>query len=275
MPSSLTRPCNRSVYAASANSIQIKVCADSDEEEALTPPLELADARGSALTTAVSLKRTQTGILSHRRPATHNADPSSSSGLPSPNNLEQSLPQLSNRLSVMAVARKEVAKRGLYSLFFKGTTVRLDTPWKATKLKLENDTVHGKPLNSPTMPTLPAISIPPQEAAIEPPLSVAASSDVFQGILRKKTIDRASSHKDNHFQSLAETPKKRKRKRSVDGSEPQTSGPASPLSSHHPTPKSKQKLREERQLRKLERQERRARKEARRLKRKGNSTPLL
>ncbi|KZP33468.1 hypothetical protein FIBSPDRAFT_847394 [Athelia psychrophila] len=85
------------LYTAAASTIKIKV--DSDDE----------DGSGDSSLPA-GLKRTSTGILSNRRPAT-GCMPDSGSTTP-----EVETP----RFSLLSNAKREAAKRGLYSRFFKG-----------------------------------------------------------------------------------------------------------------------------------------------------------
>ncbi|KAF7985583.1 hypothetical protein HWV62_3869 [Athelia sp. TMB] len=85
------------LFTAAANTIKIKV--DSDDED---------DSRESSLPT--DLKRTSTGILSNRRPTTGRV---LDSGATTP---EVEAP----RFSLLSNAKREAAKRGLYSRFFRG-----------------------------------------------------------------------------------------------------------------------------------------------------------
>lgn len=69
----------------------------------------------------MSLKRTSTGILSNRRPVTGTIATSSGTATP---DTEDTSP----RLSLLATAKREAAKRGLYSRFFRGPVLGPDTP---------------------------------------------------------------------------------------------------------------------------------------------------
>ncbi|GJE88279.1 hypothetical protein PsYK624_043620 [Phanerochaete sordida] len=94
------------VFNAAASAIKVK-CYDSDSEDT------------ESSTPAVAFQKTKTGIISNRRPtsgtpalsgtATPSEDPSaSSSGTSTP------------RLSVLAAAKQQAARRMLYSMFFRG-----------------------------------------------------------------------------------------------------------------------------------------------------------
>ncbi|KAJ8463131.1 hypothetical protein ONZ45_g17692 [Pleurotus djamor] len=99
------------VFSAASNSIQIKITASDDESsdgETITPSND-----------PTNLKRTKMGILCNRRPVNGTpASSSTSSGTSTP-----SFPAASSStttLSLLASAKREAAKRNLYSRFFKG-----------------------------------------------------------------------------------------------------------------------------------------------------------
>ena len=69
----------------------------------------------------LELKRTTTGILSNRRPLI-GTPASSGTATPSSDSTSTS----TSRLSLMALAKKEAARRGLYSRFFKGPVIGPD-----------------------------------------------------------------------------------------------------------------------------------------------------
>ncbi|KAJ7147073.1 hypothetical protein C8R43DRAFT_539375 [Mycena crocata] len=96
------------LFSAASKSIQIKLDGDSDDSDAET-------------NVNVSLKRTSTGILSNRRPVTGTTAESSGATTP---DVESPSP----RLSLLATAKREAAKRGLYSRFFRGPVLGPDTP---------------------------------------------------------------------------------------------------------------------------------------------------
>ncbi|KAJ7459961.1 hypothetical protein FB451DRAFT_1405837 [Mycena latifolia] len=96
------------LFSAASKSIQIKLSSEED-----------SDAEPNA---SVSLKRTTTGILSNRRPVT--GAPADSSGSTTPDDVADT----SQRLSLLATAKREAAKRGLYSRFFRGPVLGPDSP---------------------------------------------------------------------------------------------------------------------------------------------------
>ncbi|KAG8849051.1 hypothetical protein FRB96_000951 [Tulasnella sp. 330] len=110
------------VYAASSQAITIKIHNDSDTED------ETSSASASAQEAGPStLNRTQTGILSNRPPPIGEAVTPSSSGDCTP-----TLPSLATNdfgrrphqpRSLLSLAKKEAAKRGLYARFFRGPIV--------------------------------------------------------------------------------------------------------------------------------------------------------
>ena len=69
------------------------------------------------------LKRTTTGIICNRRPTegapAHDSSDTSSSGTPEGSNTP--------RYSLLAQAKRDAAKKGLYSRFFRGPTLGPDT----------------------------------------------------------------------------------------------------------------------------------------------------
>ncbi|KAH9924261.1 uncharacterized protein BXZ73DRAFT_21435, partial [Epithele typhae] len=100
------------VFQASAVSIQIKVHNSDDESDA-------DDTGNSGASTpapgASALRRTQTGILSNRRPLARTpADSSSGTSTPS------AAPAGAHRRSVLGAAKQQAARRLLYSMFYRG-----------------------------------------------------------------------------------------------------------------------------------------------------------
>ncbi|KAJ7095780.1 hypothetical protein B0H15DRAFT_774427, partial [Mycena belliarum] len=88
------------LFSAASKAIQIKISSDDED----------SDAEPGA---AISLKRTSTGILSNRRPAVGASAEGSGSTTPDATDT-------STRLSLLATAKREAAKRGLYSRFLRG-----------------------------------------------------------------------------------------------------------------------------------------------------------
>ncbi|KAJ7600799.1 hypothetical protein C8J56DRAFT_1010544 [Mycena floridula] len=110
------------LFAAAAKSIQIKISDDSDNTEP----------EGSVL------KRTTTGILSNRRPAVGTP---ATSGSSTP---DSTGPQL----SLLCIAKREAAKRGLYSNFLRGPVLGPDlgfeTPTPKAAITAEVSNTKGK-----------------------------------------------------------------------------------------------------------------------------------
>ncbi|KAJ6477324.1 hypothetical protein C8R47DRAFT_1178712 [Mycena vitilis] len=97
------------LFSAASKAIQIKISNDDSDN---------SDSEPNA---TVSLKRTSTGILSNRRPVT-GAMPADS-GATTPD-----VDDGSPRLSLLATAKREAAKRVLYSRFFRGPVLGPDLP---------------------------------------------------------------------------------------------------------------------------------------------------
>ncbi|KAL0580661.1 hypothetical protein V5O48_001391 [Marasmius crinis-equi] len=100
------------LFSAASKSIQVKISNDSDDSDADT-----ADDGSAPI-----LKRTTTGILSNRRPATET--PATTSGTSTP----VTPPLDGPRMSLIALAKREAAKRNLYSRFYRGPILGPDLP---------------------------------------------------------------------------------------------------------------------------------------------------
>ncbi|KAJ3836491.1 hypothetical protein F5878DRAFT_653074 [Lentinula raphanica] len=91
------------LFSAASQAIKVKIddsdASDSDELQSNAAP---------------TLRRTTTGILSNRRPV--DVTPSSISGISTPDCSSSEAP----RLSLIALAKREAAKRNLYSRFYRG-----------------------------------------------------------------------------------------------------------------------------------------------------------
>ncbi|KAJ3970697.1 hypothetical protein EV361DRAFT_950360 [Lentinula raphanica] len=91
------------LFSAASQAIKVKIddsdASDSDELQSNAAP---------------TLRRTTTGILSNRRPV--DVTPSSTSGISTPDCSSSQAP----RLSLIALAKREAAKRNLYSRFYRG-----------------------------------------------------------------------------------------------------------------------------------------------------------
>ncbi|KAJ6585104.1 hypothetical protein B0H19DRAFT_924757, partial [Mycena capillaripes] len=90
------------LFSAASKSIQVKISSGDDSDDSDLEP-----------NAGVSLKRTSTGILSNRRPVTGASAENSGATTP---DVDDTAP----RLSLLATAKREAAKRGLYSRFFRG-----------------------------------------------------------------------------------------------------------------------------------------------------------
>ncbi|KAJ3757738.1 hypothetical protein EV360DRAFT_95067 [Lentinula raphanica] len=91
------------LFSAASQAIKVKIddsdASDSDELQSNAAP---------------TLRRTATGILSNRRPV--DVTPSSTSGITTPDRSSSEVP----RLSLIAIAKREAARRNLYSKFYRG-----------------------------------------------------------------------------------------------------------------------------------------------------------
>ncbi|KAF9019191.1 hypothetical protein BDZ89DRAFT_1020975 [Hymenopellis radicata] len=99
------------LFSAAAKSIQVKITSSDEEEDS-----------DEDTPSAPTLKRTTTGILSNKRPI---------DGIPAtPDPSGSSTPISSTapiqRLSLLSMAKREAAKRGLYSKFFRGPVLGPD-----------------------------------------------------------------------------------------------------------------------------------------------------
>jgi hypothetical protein len=120
-----------SLFTVAASAIQIECFSSDDDEddprsdvslrdcpslsELLTDFLQAKDTRSSTL----ELRQTSTGILSNRPPVV-GACASSGASTPTPDSNATPSLSLTPRLSLLALAKRETARRGLYSRFFRG-----------------------------------------------------------------------------------------------------------------------------------------------------------
>jgi len=88
------------LFTAAASTIKIKVTSDDEDE----------DGHASGSSSATTFERTTTGILSNRRPVSGTAV---DSGTTTPDSATL-------HLTLLASAKREAAKQGLYSKFFRG-----------------------------------------------------------------------------------------------------------------------------------------------------------
>ncbi|KAF8842131.1 hypothetical protein BDN67DRAFT_948116 [Paxillus ammoniavirescens] len=101
------------LFTAASKAITIKVSSDDED----------ADEDPSKPTATLSLKRTTTGIISNRPPVS--GTPASASGTATPDSDVPGAGTLT-RLSLIATAKREAARRGLYSRFFRGPVLGPD-----------------------------------------------------------------------------------------------------------------------------------------------------
>ncbi|KAE9392857.1 hypothetical protein BT96DRAFT_1023327 [Gymnopus androsaceus JB14] len=116
------------LFSAASKAITVKID-DSDASDSDEPTQNVAPV----------LHRTTTGILSNRRPAT--ITPASTSG--------SSTPELNSgpRLSLLAMAKREAAKRNLYSKFYRGAVLAPNV----------------EPINTPDVAPIPSTSLSTKE----------------------------------------------------------------------------------------------------------------
>ncbi|EJC97880.1 uncharacterized protein FOMMEDRAFT_171290 [Fomitiporia mediterranea MF3/22] len=104
------------LFTVAANTIQVKVHKDEDDS---------SDSEPSTSTPALpTLSRTSTGILSNKRPVS--GTPASSSGSSTPCAEASSSTNIPS-MSLMARAKREAARRNLYSRFFRGPVLGPDS----------------------------------------------------------------------------------------------------------------------------------------------------
>ncbi|KAF8322589.1 hypothetical protein DL93DRAFT_1026444 [Clavulina sp. PMI_390] len=166
------------VYATSLSTIKLKVDNDSDTSS----DDESSDASPDAL------KRTSTGIISNRRPTTGvSAHPSSDSA---------------PRLSILANAKRDLAKRQLYSRFYRGpvvTNIELEpeiapTP-VSSSIPSESTTTTSTPL--PASPLLQPIAS--SSSTSIPDLSSSIPSSLPPKKAKKRKRDSEQQQEGSHL----------------------------------------------------------------------------
>jgi len=98
------------VFSAAASKIKIPVSNSDDESD---------DAVGTSTTEVISFAKTRTGIISNRRPIV-GSPVDSGCTTPSTSSSGTNTP----RMSVMAAAKQEAARRVLYSMFYRGPVMK-------------------------------------------------------------------------------------------------------------------------------------------------------
>ncbi|TDL16226.1 hypothetical protein BD410DRAFT_643449 [Rickenella mellea] len=104
------------LFAAAAKSIQVKIGGDGRDGRDDT-----SDSDDDASSSQPTLKRTSTGLLSNRRP-THGTPATSGTATPTTTDPNAN-PNIPPRLSLLATAKREAAKRSLYARFLRGPVV--------------------------------------------------------------------------------------------------------------------------------------------------------
>ncbi|KAM5533609.1 hypothetical protein V8D89_012722 [Ganoderma adspersum] len=125
------------VFQAASVSIQVNVHNSDDE----------SDSEGSS-TPNLALERTKTGIISNRRPTTGTPALSGATTPSDPQNLNGD-GALTPRLSIMAQAKQQSARRMLYAMFYRGPVLSTDNMQEAT---LDSTSLAGP--SSSSSPTL-------------------------------------------------------------------------------------------------------------------------
>ncbi|TFL01692.1 hypothetical protein BDV98DRAFT_655999 [Pterulicium gracile] len=245
------------VFNAAVGAIQIKIAASDSED---------SDASDSENNTAnFQLKRTSTGILSNRRPP---SGISADSGATTPSGSDDASPTPTN---LMALAKREAARKGLYARFFRGPVIGPDSNETLVVTDVKVD-VKGKG----------KANVDVQEDVVTTtkacPVEVK-SSKKDKKRKRSEDKDQAGSATPHDEEAKADNgTQKKKKKRPKDGAETTTRNTAATVAeseetdddaSHDPT--SERQLRkaqrilekEARRQRKADRAEKRAKKEER------------
>lgn len=103
------------LFTAASKAITIKVGSDDDDDDEENDNVE-----DLPRTEPLDIKRTSTGIISTRRPAAGTPTSESASGTATPDLY------VGPKLSLIAAAKREAIKRGLYSKFFRGPVLGPD-----------------------------------------------------------------------------------------------------------------------------------------------------
>lgn len=118
--STSTHDVRPSLFTIASKAITIKLSSDDkdtdDDDESKVP-------REGDPPSSDPLHRTTTGILSNRRPASESGTPTTTSGSTTPNPNPTAHPPSS---SLLVIAKREAAKRGLYARFFRGPVLGPD-----------------------------------------------------------------------------------------------------------------------------------------------------
>lgn len=109
------------MFTAASKAITIRVSSEDEDEDTKVPPIFQAHSsliHAFVQASHTDLRRTTTGIISNRRPVS--GTPASTSGSTTPT------PTADVSLSLLATAKREAAKRGLYARFFRGPVLGPD-----------------------------------------------------------------------------------------------------------------------------------------------------
>ncbi|KAH9936176.1 uncharacterized protein B0H18DRAFT_926227 [Fomitopsis serialis] len=142
------------VFEAAAMSIQVKIQPDDDDSDSEATP-----------TSTVELQRTKTGIISNRRPKT---GAPALSGTTTPDSQASGSGSVTPRLSLMATAKQEAAKRMLYASFFRGPVLGPNEPLETAQLEGEVTSTSQPTRVSEPIPASVKKSKKGKERAIEP-----------------------------------------------------------------------------------------------------------
>ncbi|KAI6030732.1 hypothetical protein F5J12DRAFT_802520 [Pisolithus orientalis] len=129
------------LFTAASKAITIKVASDDDDDEN-----ENENDEDLSKIEPPEIKRTSTGIISNRRPVFGTATSESTSGTATPD------PYVGPKLSLIAAAKREAVKRGLYSRFFRGPVLGPDHDPSTCTTTLATSTSPSLSASSETTP---------------------------------------------------------------------------------------------------------------------------
>jgi len=127
------------LFTVAASAIQIECFSSDDDNDEDSPQSEAKSTRASTL----ELRRTSTGILSNR-PHIDGTPVSSGTTTPTPS-LDDTASASAPRLSLLALAKREAARRGLYARFYRGPILGPDD--------VQSEVVRTEPTATPQMPS--------------------------------------------------------------------------------------------------------------------------
>ncbi|KAG8935542.1 hypothetical protein FRC02_007686 [Tulasnella sp. 418] len=224
------------IYSVSAQTISIKLHSDEEDDTGASPSPDPG-----------IIQRTHTGIISHRRPHIN----SSGSCTPIMVNGPES-GSVTPKLSVMALARREAAKRGLYSRFYRGPIITSE--WESVTsssnkiVEVTEEEVNNSSSETPVSSSETADG-PPEETEVETQPKIAPGE---QGLKKKKkkrskdreeddTRKRKSKKGKERELDEEEQPKKKSKKRKHDEMSDDKDDQLAEAADHPKTRRSKQK----------------------------------